>query len=75
MASSQPQQNRPNVQSSQSIRNRSLWGSYKALPARTRLYISMGICTVGAVGLFVSDYLQKVLPPQGRRTTPDSRPQ
>ena len=29
------------------------------LPARTRLYVSMAVCTVGAAGVFVSDYLEK----------------
>ncbi|KAI5997963.1 hypothetical protein EDD15DRAFT_2162381 [Pisolithus albus] len=37
--------------------------SLAALPARTRLYISMGVCTLGAVGLLVSDYMEKALPP------------
>ncbi|KIO08548.1 hypothetical protein M404DRAFT_997473 [Pisolithus tinctorius Marx 270] len=38
------------------------------LPARTRLYISMGVCTLGVAGLFVSDYLEKTLPPTPRGT-------
>ncbi|KAI6012419.1 hypothetical protein F5J12DRAFT_817967 [Pisolithus orientalis] len=50
------------------VRNHSLWGSYKVLPARTRLYISMGVCTLGVAGLFVSDYLEKTLPPTPRGT-------
>ncbi|KAI6163911.1 hypothetical protein EDD17DRAFT_441691 [Pisolithus thermaeus] len=50
------------------IYSRSLWESYKALPARTRLYISMGVCTLGAVGLLVSDYMEKTLPPTPRGT-------
>ncbi|KAG2156572.1 uncharacterized protein EDB93DRAFT_920407 [Suillus bovinus] len=41
---------------------RSLWQSYKALPARTRLYVSMAVCSVGAVGMYVSDYLEKKYP-------------
>ncbi|OAX40079.1 hypothetical protein K503DRAFT_28442 [Rhizopogon vinicolor AM-OR11-026] len=55
---------------------RSLWQSYKALPARTRLYVSMAVCTVGAVGMFVSDYLEDKYPVTPPRTasTHDSRP-
>ncbi|KAG2117965.1 uncharacterized protein F5147DRAFT_253751 [Suillus discolor] len=49
---------------------RSLWQSYKALPARTRLYISMAVCSVGAVGIYVSDYLEKKYPVASPRTPP-----
>ncbi|KIK91114.1 hypothetical protein PAXRUDRAFT_150208 [Paxillus rubicundulus Ve08.2h10] len=45
-----------------SVRNRSLWESYKVLPARSRVYVSMALCTVGAAGVFVSDYLEKWFP-------------
>ncbi|KAG8933481.1 hypothetical protein FRC03_004481 [Tulasnella sp. 419] len=44
------------------IRNRSLWGSYEALPRRTRLYFGVGIGLVGAVGLYVSDQLEDKYP-------------
>jgi len=33
------------------------------LPARTRLYLSLGICLVGATGLMVSDYLENTAIP------------
>ncbi|KAG1765092.1 hypothetical protein EDD22DRAFT_416103 [Suillus occidentalis] len=49
---------------------RSLWQSYKALPARTRLYVSMAVCSVGAVGIFVSDYLEEKYPVVPPRTVP-----
>ena len=32
------------------------------LPARTRLYVSMAVCTIGAAGMFMSDYLEEKLP-------------
>ncbi|KAG0700663.1 hypothetical protein DFH29DRAFT_610262 [Suillus ampliporus] len=49
---------------------RSLWQSYKALPARTRLYVSMAVCTVGAVGMFMSDYLEEKYPVTPPSTVP-----
>ncbi|KIK49501.1 hypothetical protein CY34DRAFT_37941, partial [Suillus luteus UH-Slu-Lm8-n1] len=49
---------------------RSLWQSYKALPARTRLYVSMAVCSVGAVGIYVSDYLEEKYPVVPPRTVP-----
>ncbi|KAG2756490.1 hypothetical protein P692DRAFT_20714387 [Suillus brevipes Sb2] len=49
---------------------RSLWQSYKALPARTRLYVSMAVCSVGAVGIYVSDYLEEKYPVVPPRTAP-----
>ncbi|CDO73004.1 hypothetical protein BN946_scf185007.g58 [Trametes cinnabarina] len=33
-----------------------------ALPARTRLYVSLGITAFAAVGLLVSDQLEKAIP-------------
>ncbi|KAG9314120.1 hypothetical protein JVU11DRAFT_4903 [Chiua virens] len=47
-----------------SARSRSLWESYKVLPARTRLYVSMAVCTIGAVGIFISDHLEERYPAQ-----------
>ncbi|KAG8219570.1 hypothetical protein J3R82DRAFT_521 [Butyriboletus roseoflavus] len=35
---------------------------WTVLPARTRLYVSMTVCTVGAAGIFVSHYLEKKFP-------------
>jgi hypothetical protein len=37
------------------------------LPARTRLYVSMAVCTVGAVGIFISDYVEKKIPAEHPR--------
>jgi len=39
------------------------------LPARTRLYVAMAVCTVGAAGVFVSDYLEKRIPAEHPRQT------
>ncbi|KAF4611753.1 hypothetical protein D9613_004244 [Agrocybe pediades] len=45
-------------------RNRSIFQSWMVLPARTRLYLSLAICMVGATGLMVNDYLEKTVMPQ-----------
>ena len=39
--------------------------SFTAIPSRTRLFISLGVCVLGATGLMVSDgdYLEKTVPP------------
>ncbi|TEB14445.1 hypothetical protein FA13DRAFT_1651864 [Coprinellus micaceus] len=34
-----------------------------ALPARTRLRISLGLCVIGAAGIAISDYLEKEMSP------------
>ncbi|KIK07257.1 hypothetical protein K443DRAFT_201498 [Laccaria amethystina LaAM-08-1] len=47
--------------------NRTLLQSWTALPTRTRLFLSFGLCVMGATGLIISDYIEKVAPP----TTPD----
>ncbi|KIM47462.1 hypothetical protein M413DRAFT_61403, partial [Hebeloma cylindrosporum] len=36
---------------------------FTAIPPRTRLVISLGVCVIGATGLMVSDYLEKTVPP------------
>jgi len=36
--------------------------SYAALPAKTRLALSLGVCGVAVVGIFISDLLEKKLP-------------
>ncbi|KAF9055856.1 hypothetical protein BJ165DRAFT_1521825 [Panaeolus papilionaceus] len=38
--------------------NRTLGQSWLALPARTRLYVSLAFCAVGATGIVVSNYLE-----------------
>ncbi|KAF8445659.1 hypothetical protein L210DRAFT_841305 [Boletus edulis BED1] len=61
-------QSQSSVHSQPSVRNRTLWESYKGkvfvymLPARTRLYVAMTVCTVGALGIFISDCLEKKIP-------------
>jgi hypothetical protein len=37
-----------------------------ALPAKTRLFLSLGFCAVAAAGMFVSDQLEKKYPAQMR---------
>ncbi|PPQ69791.1 hypothetical protein CVT26_014179 [Gymnopilus dilepis] len=39
--------------------NRTLLQSWGALPPRTRLIISSGICVFALTGLMISDYLEK----------------
>ncbi|EDR15828.1 uncharacterized protein LACBIDRAFT_301180 [Laccaria bicolor S238N-H82] len=46
--------------------NRTILQSWTGLPARTRLFLSFGVCVMGATGLIISDYMEKVVPP----TTP-----
>lgn len=49
-----------------STRSFLLHNSFAGLPARTRLFLSFGVCVMGATGLIISDYIEKVVPP----TTP-----
>ncbi|KJA28425.1 hypothetical protein HYPSUDRAFT_128897 [Hypholoma sublateritium FD-334 SS-4] len=51
-----------------SPQNRTYLQSWLAMPARTRLYISMGACIVGFTGILVSDFLEKTLVPPEKRT-------
>ncbi|TFK77427.1 hypothetical protein BDN72DRAFT_891169 [Pluteus cervinus] len=53
----------------QKATGKTLAQSYIALPARTRLYFSLGVCAVAATGLFVSDYLEKSYPQTSSNTT------
>jgi len=46
------------------IANRTLAQSYAALPARTRLNLSLVVCAVAAAGLLVSDMLEEKIPAQ-----------
>ncbi|KAI1315134.1 hypothetical protein EDD11_001281 [Mortierella claussenii] len=41
----------------------SLWGQYKALPPRTRMYIGLGGMAFAWGGLYVSDALEEKLDP------------
>ncbi|KAI0368854.1 hypothetical protein BV20DRAFT_915211, partial [Pilatotrama ljubarskyi] len=61
----QPEQKYPEFKfRTKPVQERSVWESYAVLPARTRLYISLGITAFAAAGLFVSDQLEKVFPPE-----------
>ncbi|KAG2022882.1 hypothetical protein CC2G_000601 [Coprinopsis cinerea AmutBmut pab1-1] len=42
---------------------KTLLQSYATLPPRTRMKIALAMCAVGGIGLVVSDYLEKKLPP------------
>ncbi|KAI0652493.1 hypothetical protein C8Q79DRAFT_103491 [Trametes meyenii] len=45
------------------VQERSIFESYAALPARTRLYVSLGITAFAGIGLLVSDRLEALFPP------------
>ncbi|KAI9462415.1 hypothetical protein BJY52DRAFT_146521 [Lactarius psammicola] len=64
---------RQTPQSSESVRKRTLWESYAVLPAKTRLKISLAVCAVAIAGIFVSDGLERTMPPPKRTNT--ERPQ
>jgi len=51
----------------ESVADRSLWQSYLALPAKTRLQLSVALAVFAAGGLVVSDYLEKKIPAQEQR--------
>ncbi|KAI0783079.1 hypothetical protein C8Q75DRAFT_811108 [Abortiporus biennis] len=48
--------------SGQSVQSRTIWQSYAALPARTRLYFSLAITGVALAGIYISDVLEEKLP-------------
>ena len=39
------------------------------LPAKTRLRISLAVCAVAVAGIFVSDSLERAIPPQKKHDT------
>ncbi|KAF8808122.1 hypothetical protein BYT27DRAFT_7099437 [Phlegmacium glaucopus] len=41
---------------------RTLAQSWMAIPARTRLFISLGLCIVGGTGLMISDFIETSIP-------------
>jgi hypothetical protein len=43
--------------------------SHIVLPARTRLYFSLGICTIGVAGIAISNWLEEVVPTEEMRAT------
>ncbi|KAI0046617.1 hypothetical protein FA95DRAFT_1493721 [Auriscalpium vulgare] len=53
----------------EAVRKRTIWQSWAALPAPTRLKISLGICAVAVAGIFVSDRLEASVP-----ASPNSTP-
>ncbi|KDQ15598.1 hypothetical protein BOTBODRAFT_31490 [Botryobasidium botryosum FD-172 SS1] len=40
---------------------KSLWGSYKALPRATKLQLAAALAAIGLVGLYVTDEVEKSL--------------
>ncbi|KAL7285491.1 hypothetical protein ACG7TL_000588 [Trametes sanguinea] len=44
------------------VQERTIFESFAVLPARTRLYISLGITAFAAAGIYVSDQLEKAYP-------------
>ncbi|GJE89587.1 hypothetical protein PsYK624_056910 [Phanerochaete sordida] len=44
------------------VSKRSIWESWAVLPAKTRLTLSLAITGFAALGLFMSDQLEKSLP-------------
>jgi len=44
------------------VASRTLLQSYAALPARTRLALSLGVCGIAAAGLVMSDVLEEKYP-------------
>jgi hypothetical protein len=40
-----------------------------ALPAKTRLNISLAVCAVALAGIFISDRLEKEMPPPTKTTS------
>ncbi|KAH9968818.1 hypothetical protein BC827DRAFT_1263304 [Russula dissimulans] len=57
------QRTRQTPQPSEAVRKRTIWESYAVLPPKVRLNISLALCTVAIAGIFVSDYLEKAIPP------------
>ncbi|KAF9820044.1 hypothetical protein IEO21_01706 [Rhodonia placenta] len=45
------------------VQQRSIWESWAVLPARTRLFVSLGITAFALGGVLVSDQLEKTIPP------------
>ncbi|KAJ6575413.1 hypothetical protein B0H19DRAFT_641838 [Mycena capillaripes] len=46
----------------ETVADRTLWQSYLALPAKTRMKFSIGMALFAATGLAVSNYLEKAIP-------------
>ncbi|KAH9081939.1 hypothetical protein EDB83DRAFT_2335625 [Lactarius deliciosus] len=66
MAHHKPQQT---LNSSESVRKRTLWESYAVLPANTRLKISLAVCALAVAGIFISDGLERAIPPPKKHDT------
>ncbi|KAF8971715.1 hypothetical protein BDZ97DRAFT_1913628 [Flammula alnicola] len=52
-----------------SPKNRTFLQSWLALPARTRLYVSLGVCVVAGTGIMISDFLENSPPPPHNLST------
>ncbi|KAK7063978.1 hypothetical protein R3P38DRAFT_3164976 [Favolaschia claudopus] len=57
-----PQTRKPPPPGPESVAERSLWQSYLALPANTRLKLSVGMAIFAATGIIASNYLEKKIP-------------
>ncbi|CDH51621.1 predicted protein [Lichtheimia corymbifera JMRC:FSU:9682] len=44
------------------MQRKTLWGSYKALPPRTRVWIGIGGMAFATCGMLVSDYIEQQFP-------------
>ncbi|KAG0174634.1 hypothetical protein DFQ30_003622 [Apophysomyces sp. BC1015] len=44
------------------MQRKSLWGSYKSLAPRTRMYLGLGGMVFATVGLFISDSVEQIRP-------------
>ncbi|KAI0283420.1 hypothetical protein BGY98DRAFT_1093923 [Russula aff. rugulosa BPL654] len=47
----------------EAVRKRTIWESYAVLSPKTRLNISLAVCAVAIAGIFISDRLEKAIPP------------
>ncbi|KAJ7103245.1 hypothetical protein B0H15DRAFT_811572 [Mycena belliarum] len=52
----------PKTKIPEAVADRTLWQSYLALPAATRLRFSVGMALFAATGIVVSNYLEKNIP-------------
>ncbi|KAI0785370.1 hypothetical protein BC629DRAFT_1288766 [Irpex lacteus] len=55
------------------VSERSIWASWAALPARTRLQVSLAITGVALAGLYISDKLEEKLPTENHTHTPSTK--
>ncbi|KAM3583916.1 hypothetical protein VKS41_003881 [Umbelopsis sp. WA50703] len=48
------------------MQRKSLWGSYKSIPPKTRIYLGLGGMAFAALGIFISDKFEEQYPEQQR---------